>query len=134
MDIPGLHKSCTVLNYKCPQAVQFMGPKTMGLGEYDWVQPKLGNIITMLDMDVRRLGSFEAIKEESKARDSQDSRHRSTSMHSIGSDQLRINAAGPRLDRMGARCSNEGRLIERPTHERHRPQIRPRAASISNRT
>jgi hypothetical protein len=61
LGIPGLHESCTILDYECPQTIQFMGPKAMGLGEIDWVQPKLGNVITVLDMDVRRPGSLEAV-------------------------------------------------------------------------
>jgi hypothetical protein len=69
MGIPGLHESCVIFDDERPQAVQLMGPKTMGLGEIDGVQPKLGNIIAMLDMDVRRLGSLEAVKEETKAKD-----------------------------------------------------------------
>jgi hypothetical protein len=48
MGIPGLHESCAILDYERPQAVQLAGPKTMGLGEVDWVQPKLRNIIPVL--------------------------------------------------------------------------------------
>jgi hypothetical protein len=52
-----------------------MSSKTVGLRETNGIQPKLGNAVTMLNMDVRRLRSFKTVKEEAKAGDPQDSRH-----------------------------------------------------------
>ena len=91
---PGLHESGATFDHERSQSVQFMGSKTMRLREPDRVQPKLGNAIAMLDMDVWRLRSFETVEEETKARKPQDSRHLATSVPSIGSRLARINAAG----------------------------------------
>jgi hypothetical protein len=43
--------------------------KTSGFCKANRVQPELGDIITMLNVNVRRLQSFEAVEEEAKAGD-----------------------------------------------------------------
>jgi hypothetical protein len=76
MDIPSLRESRAMLDDQRSQAVQFMRSKTVGLREVDRVKPKLGNAVAVFDVYVRRLRSFQAVKEETKAGKPQDSGHR----------------------------------------------------------
>jgi hypothetical protein len=75
--IPSLQKSQAVLDHERPQAVQLVRSKTVRLGNADWVEPKLCDVIAVLNMDVRWLRSFKAVKEKTKARNPQHRRHRS---------------------------------------------------------
>jgi hypothetical protein len=64
-----------MLDQERPQTVDFMGPKALGLGKADRLQPELRDVVAVLDIYVRRFVSIEAIKEEPEAGDSQHSRH-----------------------------------------------------------
>jgi hypothetical protein len=75
MGIPRLHKSGPMLGQKRPQAIDFIGPKAMGLRETDRLQPELRDVVTVFNIYVRRFGAPEAIKEEPEAGYSQHSRH-----------------------------------------------------------
>jgi hypothetical protein len=75
MGIPGLYESFAILDQERPQTVDFWRPKAMGLRKTDRLQPKLRDVVAVFDIDVRRFGSVEAIKEESEARYPQYSRH-----------------------------------------------------------
>src|SRR5829696_9224973 len=52
----------------------------MRLRDTDRIEPKLCDIITMLNMDVRRLRSFETVEEKAKTRSPQDGWYRSFSI------------------------------------------------------
>jgi len=52
---------------KRPQPIDFVSPKAMGLRLFDRFQPKLRDFVAVFDVDVYRLRSFKAIKEETKA-------------------------------------------------------------------
>src|SRR5258708_19936771 len=75
MRIPGLYESFAILDQERPQTVDFRRPKAMGLGKTDRLQPKLRDVVAVFDVDVRRFGALEAIKEESEARYPQYGRH-----------------------------------------------------------
>jgi hypothetical protein len=75
MGIPGLCESFAILDQERPQTVDFRRPKAMGLRQTDRLQPKLRDVVAVFDVDVRRFGALEAIKEESEARYPQYSRH-----------------------------------------------------------
>src|SRR5208282_1036138 len=55
VDIPGLQKAQSVLDDEQPQAVQFMSAETARFRKAHRVQPKFGDVIAVLDTDVRRL-------------------------------------------------------------------------------
>src|ERR1700719_1535216 len=75
MGIPGLHESWAMLGDERQQSVQFMGSKAVGFRETDRLQPKLGNTIAVFGMDVQRLRSLKAVKEEAITGNPQDRRH-----------------------------------------------------------
>src|SRR2546428_8669853 len=75
MGIPGLFESYAILDQERPQTIDFGRPKAMGLGKTDRLEPKLRDVVTMFNIDVRRFGSLEAIKEEPEAGYSQHSCH-----------------------------------------------------------
>jgi len=58
-----------MLKYKGPQTVEFVGSEAMRLGNADRVEPKLRDVVTMLNMDVWRLRSFETVEKETKPQD-----------------------------------------------------------------
>jgi hypothetical protein len=73
--IPGLHKFQAMLDDKSEQPVQFMGSKTMGLGEPDRFKPELRNSVAMFNMNMRGLRPFKTVEEETKAGGPQNNRH-----------------------------------------------------------
>jgi hypothetical protein len=56
-----------MLNYKCPHAIEFVRAKAVRFAYSDWVEPKLGNIISVLDMNVGRFRSFEDCRRRSES-------------------------------------------------------------------
>jgi len=52
-----------------------MNTETARFRKRNWLQPKLGNLITMFDVNVRRLQSFEAVEEETEATNAQHRWH-----------------------------------------------------------
>jgi hypothetical protein len=76
MGIPCLQEIQAALDHQCTDAVQFVQSKSTRFGNGDRVQPELRDIVTMLDMDMRRLRSFETVEKESKSGNPQDRRHR----------------------------------------------------------
>jgi hypothetical protein len=56
-----------MLDHKCPHAIEFVRTKAVRFAYSDWGEPKLGNIISVLDMNVGRFRSFETAEEEAKA-------------------------------------------------------------------
>ena len=56
-----------MLDHKHSQPVQFVRTKSVRLRNADGFEPELGNVVAMFNMNVRRLRSLEAVKEEAKA-------------------------------------------------------------------
>jgi len=52
-----------------------MTPESVGHCQIYRVQPELGNLVAMFDMDVRRLRSFSTKEEEAESTQQQDGRH-----------------------------------------------------------
>jgi hypothetical protein len=84
MGIPGLGESLAILDQERPQTVDFMRTKAVRLRKADRLQPKLRDVVAVFNIDVRRFGSFEAIEEESEARDSQYSCHGCLNTYDFG--------------------------------------------------
>jgi hypothetical protein len=55
-----------MLDHEQSQTIQFMNAETTRFCKTDRLQPKLGNIIAVFDMNVRRLRSFQTVEEERK--------------------------------------------------------------------
>jgi hypothetical protein len=56
--MPCFQKQYAMLDYERPQAGYLMHAESMAFRQADRFEPKLRNIITMLNMNVRRLRSF----------------------------------------------------------------------------
>jgi hypothetical protein len=82
-----------MLDHKCPQAVQFMGSKAMRFSNANRIEPKLCDVVSMFNMDVRRLRPFETVEEEAKTRRTQDGWHRSPSMSKVRVYPIRFNGS-----------------------------------------
>jgi hypothetical protein len=76
MGIPGLGESLAILDQERSQTIDLMRTKTMRLRKTNRLQPELRDAVTVFNIDVRRLGSLQAIKEEPEAGYPQYSRHR----------------------------------------------------------
>jgi hypothetical protein len=68
-----------------------MRSKAAGLRKADRIQPELRQLVTVLDMNMRRLRTLKAVEEEAKARDSKDGWHQSISIRKIRACRLRFN-------------------------------------------
>jgi hypothetical protein len=75
MGIPRLQESQPMLDQDRPQPIEFLGSKAVRFREIDGTEPKHCEAVAMLDMDVRRLRSFQDVEEETKSGVSQDGRH-----------------------------------------------------------
>jgi hypothetical protein len=51
-------------------------PESSRFRKANWLQPKLGDVVAMLDMNVRGFRSLKAVEEETKSENPQDRRHR----------------------------------------------------------
>jgi hypothetical protein len=74
--IPCLQEFQAVLDNEEPYTIQLMNTETTRFRKPDRLQPKLGNAVAVLDVNVRRLRSFETVEEEAKSMNPQDRRHR----------------------------------------------------------
>src|SRR5262249_53594489 len=74
--IPCLQKRQTMLDHKRSEPVYLMSAIAMRLREADRLEPKLGDIVTVLNVDMRRLGSFHAVEEEAESGYPQNCWHR----------------------------------------------------------
>lgn len=57
-----------MLDHEGPQAVHLMSTESVGFREANRFEPKLGDLVTVLNVDMRWLGSFQAVEEEAEAR------------------------------------------------------------------
>jgi hypothetical protein len=64
-----------MLDYKGSEPIEFMRAESTGFRDTDRLQPELCHVVTVLNVDVRRFRSFQAIEEEAKSRSPQDGRH-----------------------------------------------------------
>ena len=78
MGIPCLQEGQAMLDYKCPHSVYLMGPEAVGSRQADRIQPKLGDLVAVFDVDMRRLRPFQAVEEEAESSNPQNCWHRST--------------------------------------------------------
>src|SRR5258708_534199 len=75
MGIPRLQKHCTIFDDQKPKSVQLVRSKAAGLGNTHRIEPELRDIVSMLNVNVRRLRSFQTIEKEPKAGGPQYGRH-----------------------------------------------------------
>jgi hypothetical protein len=73
--IPCLQEIQAVLDHEEPHTIQLMNTETVGFRKANRLQPKLGNIVAMFDVNVRRLRSLKTVKEEAKTVNSQNRGH-----------------------------------------------------------
>jgi hypothetical protein len=67
MGIPCLQKVGAAFYHQRSQAVQFVRTETAGFREVDRFEPKFRNVVTLLYVDMWRLRSFQAVKEEAES-------------------------------------------------------------------
>jgi hypothetical protein len=56
-----------MFDHQRPQSSQFVGPEAARSCKAHWFEPELGDIVTALDVYMRRFRPFETVKEESIA-------------------------------------------------------------------
>src|SRR5262249_29583034 len=81
MVIPCLEKCRAMFNHQGLKPIDLVGAESVGLREAHWLQPELGHAVAVLNMDVRRLRSFQTVEKEAISGRSQG---RSASTHSSG--------------------------------------------------
>jgi hypothetical protein len=64
MGIPCLKKCRAMLDHQGPQPIELMGAEAPGLRETHWLQPELGHVIAVLNVNVRRLRSLQTVEKE----------------------------------------------------------------------
>jgi hypothetical protein len=67
MGMPCLQEAASSFYHKCPQPIQFVRTETPRFREADRLKPEFGNVVTVLDVDMRRLRSLQAVEEEAEA-------------------------------------------------------------------
>jgi len=65
--MPRLQKRHAMRNHERTDAVQLLRSKPARSSELHRIKPELRDAFAMLDMDMRRFRSFEAVKEEAEA-------------------------------------------------------------------
>jgi hypothetical protein len=99
-----------MLNYDGSQAVYLVRAESVRFRKADRLKPELRNLVTVLDVDMRRLRSFHAVEEEAETVKPQDCWHRATLQTIIRIRSARFNVAGL-LRAGGERPKNDSRPI-----------------------
>jgi hypothetical protein len=69
--MPSLQKLQPMFDDEHPQPVQFVCAETVRFCKAHWFQPKFGKVVAVLYVNVGRLRSFQAVKEEPESGDPQ---------------------------------------------------------------